>query len=256
MPIFLWIMLFSLSGSFLSMAGGFVLLWREKLARRLSLFLISFAAGVLLGVAFLDLLPEILEEAGEIETPALVIVSAIVISFMLERFLWWFHHHRIHSAEHIGENEHPEEGAATSKAYLLLAGDALHNFVDGVLIAAAFLTDFNLGVGVSVGVIAHELPQEIADFGVMLHAGFSKAKTLLLNLAAASTTFLGAILAYFIAPTIEGVIPMVVSFAMGVFIYIALSDLIPEIHHRSEHQHNFIHFFLFIGGIILIGWVV
>lgn len=241
------------------MAGGFILLWKEELSRRLSLFLISFAAGVLLGVAFLDLLPEVLEQVGAIKTPALIAVSAIVVSFGMERFLWWYHHHRTHSAEHTDANEHPEKGGAgekSSKAYILLVGDAIHNLVDGILIAAAFLTDFGLGIGVAIGVIAHELPQEIGDFGVMLYAGFSKAKTLLLNFAAASTTLLGAMLAYLIAPAIEGALPFVISFAIGIFIYIALSDLIPEIHHRSEKQHNIIHFLLFVAGIILIGWVV
>ena len=251
-----WIILFSLAGSFLSMAGGLVLLWKEQTARKLSLFLISFAAGVLLGVAFLDLLPEALEQIGDIHKVALTAVVAIVIFFVLERFLWWYHHHRIHAEEHTGEAEHPEESAVAAKAYLLLTGDALHNFVDGVLIAVAFLTDFSLGVGVAVGVIAHELPQEIADFGVMLHAGFSKVKTLLLNFIAASATLVGAVITFFIAPTIEGFTPFVVAFAIGVFVYIALSDLIPEIHHRSEHKYDLVHLALFVGGIVLIGWVV
>lgn len=251
-----WIILFSIAGSFLSMAGGFVLLWKEQMAKKLSLFLISFAAGVLLGVAFLDLLPEALEELQDIEKVALSAVSAIVIFFMLERFLWWYHHHRIHSEEHTSVIDHPEEGAISAKAYLLLTGDAIHNFVDGVLIASAFLADFSLGIGVAIGVIAHELPQEIADFGVMIHAGFSRIKTLILNFIAASTTLLGAIITFFIAPTIEGFTPFVISFAIGVFVYIALSDLIPEIHHRSEHKYDFAHLALFIGGIVLIGWVV
>ncbi|MFY9458012.1 MAG: ZIP family metal transporter [Candidatus Spechtbacterales bacterium] len=252
----LWIILFSIAGSFLSMAGGIVLLWKEQIARKFSLFLISFSAGVLLGVAFLDLLPEALEEIGDIEKVSVAAVSAIVIFFTLERFLWWYHHHRIHSEEHASELDHPEEGAITAKAYLLLTGDAIHNFVDGVLIAAAFLADFSLGIGVAVGVIAHELPQEIADFGVMLHAGFSKIRILTLNFIAASTTFLGAIITFFIAPAIEGLTPFVIAFAIGIFVYIALSDLIPEIHHRSEHKYDLAHLALFIGGIVLIGWVV
>ena len=251
-----WIILFSLAGSFLSMAGGLVLLWKEQAAKKFSLFLISFAAGVLLGVAFLDLLPEALEQIGDIHKVTLTAVIAIVIFFVMERFLWWYHHHRIHSEEHTGQGDHPEESGIAAKAYLLLIGDSLHNLVDGVLIAAAFLTDFNLGVGVAVGVIAHELPQELADFGVMLHAGFSKTKTLLLNFAAASMTLVGAVITFFIAPAIEGVTPFVIAFAVGVFIYIALSDLIPEIHHRSEHKYDLVHLALFIGGIVLIGWVV
>lgn len=252
----LWILLFSAAGSFLSMAGGFILLWKEEVIKKVSLFLISFAAGVLLGVAFLDLLPEALEGTGSIEQVAVSTVLAIVIFFVLERFLWWYHHHRIHTVEHADQNDYLNKGDIVAKAYLLLVGDAMHNFVDGVLIAAAFLTDFSLGVGVAVGVIAHELPQEIADFGVMLHAGFKKTKTLLWNFAAASSTIFGAIITFFIAPAIEGLTPFIVAFAVGVFVYIALSDLIPEIHHRSEHQYDIAHFLLFILGIALIGWVV
>lgn len=233
-----------------------MLIWKDQIARKLSLFLISFAAGVLLGVAFLDLLPEALEEIANPRSVVLIVVSAIVVVFVMEKFLWWYHHHRIHAEEHSGDIEHPEESGESAKAYLLMIGDTLHNFVDGVLIAAAFLADFSLGVAVSIGVIAHELPQEISDFSVMLHVGFSKTKTLLLNTLSASVALVGAILAFFILPTISGAIPFAIAFSAGTFIYISLSDLIPEIHHRSEHQHNFIHFLLFIAGIILIGWVV
>jgi len=187
----LWIILFSIAGSFLSMAGGLILLWKEKFARKFSLFLISFAAGALLGVAFLDLLPEALEASGSIERVALGALAAIVILFILERFLWWYHHHRTHTEEHTKHGDHPDTANTPTKAYLLLVGDSVHNFVDGVLIAAAFLTDFSLGVGVAVGVVAHELPQELADFGVMLDSGFSRLKTLVLNFLAASTTLVG-----------------------------------------------------------------
>jgi len=252
----LWIILFSIAGSFLSMAGGLILLWKERIARKLSLFLVSFAAGVLLGVAFLDLLPEALEASGSIERVALGALAAIVILFILERFLWWYHHHRTHTEEHTKHEDHPDTASAPTKAYLLLVGDSVHNFVDGVLIAAAFLTDFSLGVGVAVGVVAHELPQELADFGVMLDSGFSRLKTLVLNFLAASTTLVGAVSAYFLLSFIEGFIPLVIAFAVGTFIYIALSDLIPEIHHRSEHKYDVVHFFLFVGGIVLVGWII
>lgn len=238
------------------MAGGLVLLWKEKTTRKFSLFLISFAAGVLLGVAFLDLLPEALEEIGDAKRVALGAVSAVVVLFILERFLWWYHHHRTHSEEHTESIDHPETSSNPEKAYLLLVGDALHNFVDGTLIAAAFLTDFSLGIGVALGVIAHELPQEIADFGIMLDVGFSKLKTIVLNFLAASTTIWGAIAAFFVMPLVEGFAPLVIAFAIGVFIYIALSDLIPEIHHRSEHKYDIVHFLLFIGGIVLVGWII
>ena len=252
----LWIILFALAGSFLSTAGGLILLWRIDLAKKVSLFLISFAAGVLLGVAFLDLLPEALEGLGNIEHVAVIILSAIVIFFLLERFLWWYHYHRTYTDEHANQIVRTEEGIEVSKVYILLGGDAIHNFIDGILIATAFLINIPLGIAVSIGIIAHELPQEIADFGIMIDAGFSRIKTLLLNIAAASTTLMGALFALYIVPNIAGVAPFIIAFAAGVFIYIALSDLIPEIHHRSERKHAAIHFLLFVSGIFLIGWVI
>ena len=252
----LWIILFATAGSLLSMIGGVILLWRTDIAKKVSLFLISFAAGVLLGVAFLDLLPEAYAGLGNIELVATIMVIAIIVFFLLERSLWWYHHHRMHADEHADVTDHPERGIGVSKAYLLLAGDATHNFVDGILITAAFLVDFSLGVVVSVGVIAHELPQEIADFGIMLDAGFSRIKTLILNSTAALTTLLGALIAFFVLPAVDGMVPFIIAFAAGMFVYISLSDLIPEIHHRSERKHAAIHFLLFVSGVFLIGWFI
>lgn len=242
-----WIVLFSLAGSIFSMIGGVILLWKKDLAKKFSLFLISFAAGVLLGVAFFDLLPEALEGLGNINTLSFFALGAIVILFTVERFLWWYHHHRFDS------DEHPEEHALhEAHAYILLTGDAIHNFVDGVLITAAFLTSFPLGVIVSLGIVAHELPQEIADFSIMLSAGFSRAKIFILNFAASSTTLFGALLAFWAFGIASELIPYVLAISLGVFIYIALSDLIPSIHHRSEHKYDVFHFLFFVGGIMLI----
>lgn len=230
------------------MAGGVLLLWQEKLAKRFSLFLISFAAGVLLGVAFLDLLPESLEMfGGDISLVTRYALLAIVIFFTIERFLWWYHHHRLESEEHPSEQTMNQ-----NQAYLLLSGDAIHNFVDGIVITAAFMSDINLGIAVAIGVIAHEVPQEIADFGVMISAGIKRSKVFLLNLGAASFTLIGAMVAFSAQSFINGMVPDILAFALGIFIYIALSDLIPEIHHRSEHKYDVLHFALFIAGIGLI----
>ena len=229
------------------MVGGVFLLWQQNLAKRFSLFLISFAAGVLLGVAFLDLLPESLEKFGDITPVAWYALFAIAFFFTVERFLWWYHHHRLETQEHPSE-----QFVSRQQAYLLLIGDAIHNFIDGMVIAAAFLTNMQLGVGVAVGVIAHEVPQEIADFGVMLSAGMSRTRVFFLNLAAALTTLLGALVALVALRAVEGFIPIILAFAFGIFVYIALSDLIPIIHHRSEHKYDIIHFLLFVAGIGLI----
>lgn len=241
-----YIILFSIFGSIFSTIGGLFLLWKEDFAKRISLFLISFAVGVLLSVAFLDILPEAIEQLGEFRPIGFIILSTIVTLFLVERTLWWYHHHRMET------EEHPHQHLQPTQAYLLLVGDSIHNFVDGILIAAAFLVSFPLGVGVAIGVIAHEIPQEIADFAIMITAGFKRAKILLLNLASASTTLVGAVLAYFTLSATEGMIPYVLALATGVFIYIALSDLIPIIHHQSEHKYDFVHLLMLVSGIALI----
>lgn len=249
--ILLWILLFSALGSVFSTIGGVLLLWKEDFAKRISLFFITFAAGVLLGVAFLDLFPEAVEGLESLRTTVLYMLGAIVVLFVVERFLWWYHHHRFEAEEHHAE--HREQHTLNrGQIYLLLTGDALHNFVDGVVIAAAFFVDVPLGIAVAIGVIAHELPQEMADFGLMIAAGFTRAKTITFNLVTASFTIIGALLAYGALLQTQQIVPVLLAIGAGTFVYIALSDLIPSIHHQSEHKHDFVHFLLFVLGLALI----
>ncbi|MEX0869999.1 MAG: ZIP family metal transporter [Candidatus Spechtbacterales bacterium] len=245
------IIFFSLIASLLSMMAGLFILWKHKLAKKLSFFLISFAAGVLLGVAFLDLLHEAIEGLGSVDLVAIIVLVTILVFFAIERFLWWYHHHRFHA-----EDEHDKEHILNrGQAYLLVSGDALHNFVDGALIAAAFMTDFYLGIAVTIGIIAHEVPQEIADFSIMLNAGLERKKVFMLNLGAALTNPLGAIIAFFAFSFIDGITPYALAVAMGVFIYIALSDLIPALHHNEEHKHDIGQLAVLIGGVALMFYV-
>ena len=246
------ILLFSLVASIFSMVGGLFLVWKHKFAKKASFFLISFAAGVLLGVAFLDLLREALEELGSIELVSIVALSAIIVFFVLERLLWWYHHHSLH----MEDNEHDKEHILNKgQAYLLLSGDSIHNFVDGVLIAAAFMTDFYLGLTVTIGVIAHEVPQEIADFSIMLNAGLKRSKVLLLNFASAMTNPIGAVGAFLAFSFIEGISAYALAIAAGVFIYLALSDLVPALHHNKEHKYDFVQTALLVAGVLLIFFV-
>ncbi|OGZ62633.1 MAG: hypothetical protein A3H51_00690 [Candidatus Spechtbacteria bacterium RIFCSPLOWO2_02_FULL_38_8] len=247
-----WILLFSLLGSVFSTVGGVFLLLKRNFAQRISLFLITFAAGVLLAVAFSDLLPEAAELFGDVNRASAWVLGAIVVLFITERFLWWYHHHRMDTREHP---HHAKKHVQPTHAYLLMIGDTIHNFIDGLVIAASFMVSFPLGVSVSLGVVAHELPQEIADFGIMVGAGFSRLKTLLLNLATALATLVGAVTAYFILGSAKHITPYLLAIGAGVFIYIALSDLIPVIHHQSEHKHDVLHFVLFIFGILFIFWI-
>ena len=241
-----YIIIFSLLGSIFSTVGGLFLLWKEKFTKKISSFLISFAVGVLLAVAFLDVLPEAVEKLDRFEPLGFFILVTIVFLFIVERALWWYHHHRMET------EEHPHKHVHENQAYLLLIGDSIHNFIDGVLIAAAFFSSFPLGVGVAIGVIAHEIPQEIADFAIMLGTGMKRAKVLILNFLSSLMTVLGALLAYFSLSGTEKFTPYTLAIAAGVFIYVALSDLIPIIHHQSEHKYDLIHFLLLFSGVALI----
>lgn len=217
------ILLFTAAGSIISLTGGIILLFRKGWAEKLTEPLSAFAAGALLGTAFLDLLPEAVEAAGEMAVDAhqvfLWALVGIVIFFLLERFVHWFHHHHEH-----------EHAAQKPVGALIVLGDSIHNFIDGVAIAVTFLVDPALGVLTTIAVGAHEIPQEIGDFAILLKAGYSRKKVLWLNVLSACTALLGALLTFMIGPSIAGSLPILLAVTAGFFIYIALSDLVPEIH--------------------------
>lgn len=225
-------------GSIFALIGGIVLLWKEEWMKRISLSLVSFAAGTLLGVAFLDLLPEALEEAGEKKGVFIAIVVGILTLFALEKIIHWHHCH----------DEKCEEKIISSS---VLFGDAIHNFLDGIAIAAAFLLSTPTGVATTIAVFFHEVPQEIGDFGILLHAGYSRAKVLVLNICTALTTFVGAVGGYFFLAYIENITGYILAFASGVFIYIAASDLIPEVR-KKEASRKLRHTITVIVGVAVI----
>lgn len=242
MSILGYIIVFSLIGSVISLIGGMLLLFKEKFARKFSHLLASFAAGALLGTAFLDLLPEAIHESGG---EAGIIVWALVgmmVFFVLERFIHFFHHHHEH--------------AVTDKptVALLMTGDSIHNFIDGVVIAATFMVSIPLGIVTTLAVAAHEIPQEIGDFGVMLKHGLPRKRVLFFNFLSAVAAIVGALITYFAGGAIEGYLPYLLALTAGFFIYIAASDLIPEIHEENRHGLAFIETGLLVLGIMVI-WV-
>ena len=242
-----YIILFTLLGSIGSLIGGVILLSMGKLAAKISHFLAAFAAGVLLGTAFIDLLPEALhhsEELGGDVNIFLWVLLGILGFFLLERFIHWFHHH------HDSNNLKREEKKAAIP--LIIFGDTFHNFIDGMLIAATFMVDIKLGMVTTLAVAAHEIPQEIGDFGLLLHRGMSKVQVLVINLVSALAALVGAILAYSLGDLIGGLIPILLSLASGFFIYIALSDLIPEIHSEDRKDIAFWESVLLVLGAIVI----
>ncbi len=227
----------SFLGSILGLVGGLLVLWREKLARKMSLYLISFAAGVILSVAFLDLLPEAIAYGGE--NVFALILMGLIFFFLAENFLLHFHHHESHS--------HPVKPVAP----FLILGDSIHNFIDGVAIAAAFMADPKLGFIVAIATFFHEIPQEIGDFIVLLQAGMSRQKVLLANLFSAVMTFAGALLTYFSFNYSQLFLGPLLAISTGMFLYISLADILPGLVKEGNHNRWQIAS-LFLSGITLI----
>lgn len=239
-----WILIFTFIGSAVSLLAAALLLFRGRFAENRAHWLVAFAAGAMLAAAFLDLLPEALREAAAPETVSHLVFLGIVGFFFLERFLLWHHHHA------CPEGEACE--VAKPGATLVIVGDAFHNFLDGVTIAAAFLVSFQLGAVTALAVFFHEIPHEIGNFGVLLAWGMKKKRVLLLNLFSALAAFAGAILAFYLLAVFANFIPYLIAFAAGNFIYIATSDLIPELHQHFRKETAFSQTLSFLAGILVI----
>jgi len=228
-------------GSVLGLAGGIILLLRGKILQETSLHLISFAAGVMISAAFLDLLPEAIENGSE--NTFLWCLLGMVGFFLVEDFILHFHHHE----EHIHRIK--------PMALFIIAGDTVHNFIDGIVIAAALVTDLKLGFLVAVATFAHELPQEIGDFAVLLSTGMTKVRVFLANLFSACAAFAGALLAYYFLGSTRGLLGPALGLATGMFIYIASADIMPELvraKKRDSKWHTAGFFLLGIGLMFIL----
>lgn len=244
MNTLLYIILSTLIISLISFIGALILFLKEKFLNKILLFLVSLSAGALLGSAFFDLIPESLELIGFEEDSLLKIFSYLIIGFcsifILEQFINWHHHHSL---------KHPE---IRPFSYLILISDGIHNFLDGLIIAAAFMVNIPTGILTSLAVILHEIPQELGDFGVLIYSGFEKTKALLLNFLSGVMAVLGGIIGFFLLDKIENAIIFLVPFAAGSFIYIASADLIPEIKQNVSFKQSFFYFAVFVIGILMI----
>jgi zinc and cadmium transporter len=233
MPLLLWIIVFSLLGGVLSvLAAASFLFIPEARRRRVLPGLVSFAIGALLGAAFIGLLPQAFQDpAVSPDRVGGALLLGVLLFFVLEKMVLWRHSHAGHA--HDGHGHEPEAvtSGARSAGVLIVIGDGIHNMVDGVLIAAAFMTDLQLGVLTSLAVAAHEIPQELGDFAILLHAGFRPRAALALNLASTLTTVVGAVIAWFTLS--RGWLPYVLALAAASFIYIAVADLIPGLHRST-----------------------
>jgi len=227
--------------SLLSLVGAVALLFNRELSKKQVLYLVSFSVGGLLGGAFFHLVPEAIEVNGEVLRVSTWLLVGIFTSYILEMVLKWRHCHIPTS------DEHPH-----SFAYINLVGDGVHNMIDGIIIGGAYLTSTSLGVATTLAVCLHEIPQEMGDFGVLIYAGMTRRRALLLNLASASTAVLGVVIALTLSAYMDNLVALLLPFAAGNFIYIAGSDLVPELQDEKNISSSLVHLALMVLGVSLL----
>lgn len=228
----------------MSLVGALVLTLRTSFVSKVLLHLVSFATGAILGTVFLHLLPEVMEHAGDPLLGSMLILGGMILAFGIEKFIHWHHCHSTEHDEVDGHHTHPL-GA------LILIGDGIHNFIDGMLIVSSFAVSVPVGIATTLAVILHEIPQELSDVSLLLHSGFSRSKAILWNSISACTAIGGAVLALFFESTIEGVEYVLLPIAAGNFLYIATTDLIPELHRETRFSKSVQQVFLVMLGIVL-----
>jgi len=225
---------------FISLIGLFTLSMKTKHLKNILLYLVSFSAGAMFGDAFIHLLPEVVEENGFGLFTSASILAGIVIFFVMEKVIHWRHCHHTTDHNHV----HPF-------AVMNLVGDGVHNFLDGLIIGVSYLVSLPVGIATTIAVILHEIPQEIGDFSVLIHGGFTRAKALFLNFVTAMIALIGTIFALLIGQQFGGITSFLIPFAAGGFIYIAGSDLIPELHKETKTWKSFWQLIAFVAGIMI-----
>jgi len=243
MSTFLYIIIASILESLVALIGILFLLFGYNRFKKYLHYLISFSVGTFLAVVFFELLPEAMEKTN-IESASFYTLGGFLFFFLLSHFLRWYHHHEGDCCEH----ENIKVGG-----HLVLVGDLIHNFIDGIIIALAFLVSIPIGIATTIAVLSHEFPQEASDFFILINSGFSKGKALLLNFLVSLSTVFGAVLTYFTASEIDKIIGPALGIVAGNFLYIAMSDLIPELNNKHPKIKDVFFQFLFIlFGILLI----
>jgi zinc and cadmium transporter len=237
----------AISGVLSAVIAGAFLLLPASVRARLMPHLVSFATGALLGAALLALVPHAVQAAGpfQVHSIGVALLAGICLFFVLEKLLLWRHCH----TEDVESREAHEHHRREASGVLVLAGDALHNILDGVLIAAAFLTDFHLGVVTALAIMAHEIPQEVGNFAVLLHAGMSRARAFAWNVITSATAVLGGVVAYFALRDALRLLPYALAIAAASLLYVAVADLIPGLHRRSDARASLAQVVLIAAGI-------
>lgn len=221
--------------------GIFTLSLKDKVLNKILLILVSLSAGALMGGAFIHLLPESIEKSGDIN-PFIYVLVGFILFFLIEKVLHWRHCHKGKCDIHTFH-------------YMNLIGDSIHNFIDGLIIAASYIVSIPLGLTTTIAIAAHEIPQEIGDFGVLVYGGFKKKKALFLNFIVALTIVFGGVVGYFVSKNIEQAVVFLIPFAAGGFIYIAATDLVPEIKKEINILKSMATMLVFICGILIM-WLV
>lgn len=261
MSLLSWIIVFSLLGGVLSvLAASVFLLVKDEHQRKLLPHTVSFAIGALLGAALLALLPHALlvDKNVDFHELGLTILIGLLGFFLLEKMVLWRHCHSSHCEVHTPSNtdisEHNHDHEKDASGTLIIIGDAVHNLVDGVLIAAAFMTDIDLGIVTALAVAAHEIPQEIGDFAILLNSGYERRRALFFNVLASMATIVGAVIAYYSLQSMQHALPYILAIAASSFIYIAVADLIPGLHKKTELQETIQQITLIALGVVTIYW--
>jgi zinc and cadmium transporter len=237
MTTLLWILISTFLVSLIAFVGILALMLKEKLLEKILLILVALSAGALMGGAFLHLIPEAIEKFAN-DSIFIYVLVGFVLFFFIEKIVHWRHCHIKKCPVH-------------TFAYMNLFGDAVHNFIDGLIIAASFVVSIPLGIATTFAVALHEIPQEIGDFGVLVYGGFKKMRALFWNFICAITAILGGIFGYFLSSYMGNFILLLLPFAAGGFIYIAASDLIPEIRKETDLKKSLVIFGTFIIGIVI-----
>jgi zinc and cadmium transporter len=210
-------------------------------------YFVSLAVGTLLGAAFLEIIPHAYELSGDLHQISLIVLIGILVFFILEKLLVWRHCHGSHC-----ENHSPVVNHDIKKGSILIIGDCFHNFIDGILIASAFIVDINLGLITALAIIVHEIPQEISNFSILINSGYSLSRTLMMNIITGCAMIIGAILAYFVLNDLEELIPIILSLAASSMIYVAISDLIPSLHKKVQIMQTLQQTFSILFGVLII----
>lgn len=237
--------------SLISFIGVFALLLNQKFLNKSVFLLVSLAVGALFGDAIIHLIPEAFERMGNQANASLFIIAGILIFLVLEKFLRWRHAHGHQCDTEEFHIQQATENKIKPIGSLIVASDSVHNFVDGIIIGVSYLISIEIGIATTLAIILHEIPQEISDFALLLHSGFNKAKALFLNFFSSLFAVLGVVVVFILGPNGETLVPAMIAFAAGGFLYIAGSDLVPELHKTSDLKKSLQQFIAILIGIAI-----